>query len=162
MRWSWLHRVTGPRWGTPRVTLDTRQRGDNENEHGSQHSAHHFWPTGAGVPGISYIVAVLCYVVGAPAGQRETATYDQSSVSHLHQALLVLASSLTSSLSQGIWWQKGISNRHLCWRVQALNVLLEEKALQINCIKFALYQNDRCKNLLVHFNHRATPIIKIF
>ena len=89
---SWFHGFTGPRWGTPRVTLDTRQVGNGEKKHGSHHSAHHFWPTGPGVPGISYIAAEWpvhsghCVSCAAPPGQGDRYPV-QSSVFHLHQWL---------------------------------------------------------------------------
>ena len=113
---SWFHGFTGPRWGTPRVTLDTRQVGDGEKKHGSQHSAHHFWPTGPGVPGISYIAA------GWPGAQWSLCQLCCTAWSRRPLPSPVLCLPLTpvastlfcGRLSQScIWGQEGITERYM-------------------------------------------------
>ena len=211
------HWVTSTRRGTPRVTLDTSQVGDGEKKHGLLHSAHHFWPTGPGVPGICYIATGPVHTghsVSVVPLVKKTATHDQSSVFHLHQQLLAstlfgwLAKVLIGNLHQAWAFLSGIfdSKSYPSWSpISPLSSIytsgLQRSLLfaacpcQTFCVQCVLYcnylslienaspyltrpvkriklcakivldlgvtKNYRCKNLLVHYNHTATPTLKI-
>ena len=77
-----------------------------------------------------------CVSCAAPPGQGDRYPV-QSSVFHLHQWLALSSVADCHNQVFGVKKAKPKDIWFLHWRMQVLNVLLEEKTLQTNCVRFA-------------------------